>query len=187
MAIPTRSICRTGSGGASAPGFPTRRSLRFTAELHGEQYLDDAVRFTGAQTQTFPIDSEQDGPVNASLGLTWQGRNGFFAGAAVNYGLRFDGRSQFGSFEDEGGDYGGFQFRLGYHPGVRVYVAPAPRPSSAAATGEQAAACVRAASPARWSRQVSTCLLMRSIRTRCLTYRWSAHPSAGTPSAFSRR
>ena len=107
-------------------GFPTRRSLRFTAELHGEQYLDDAVRFTGVQTQTFPIDSEQDGPINASLGLTWQGKNGFFAGAAVNYGLRYDGRSQFGTFEDEGGDYGGVQFRLGYHPGTRIYVAPAP-------------------------------------------------------------
>lgn len=109
-------------------GFPTRRSLRLTAELHGEQYLDDAVRFTGVQTQTFPLDSEQDGPLNASLGLTWQGRNGFFAGAAVNYALRYDGRSQFGSFDDEGGDYGGFQFRLGYHPGTRIYVAPAPLP-----------------------------------------------------------
>ena len=107
-------------------GFPTRKSLRLTAELHGEQYLDDAVRFTGVQTQTFPIDSEQDGPINASIGLTWQGRSGFFAGAAVNYGLRYDGRNQFGTFEDEGGDYGGFQFRLGYHPGTRIYVAPAP-------------------------------------------------------------
>ena len=85
-------------------GFPTRKSLRLTAELHGEHYLDDAVRFTGAQTQTIPIDSEQDRPINASLGLTWQGRNGLFAGAAVNYALRVDGRSQVGSFEDDGGD-----------------------------------------------------------------------------------
>ena len=107
-------------------GFPTRRNLRLTAELHGEYYLDDAVRFTGVQTQTIPIDSVQDGPINASLGLTWQGRNGLFAGAGINYAMRLDGRNNFGGFEDESGDAVGFEFRLGYHPGVRVYVAPAP-------------------------------------------------------------
>jgi len=107
-------------------GFPTRRNLRVTAELHGEQYLDDAVRFTGVQTQTIPIHSEQDGPINASLGLTWQGHSGLFAGAGINYALRLDGRSDSGSFEDEGGDAVGLQFRLGYHPGVRVYLTPAP-------------------------------------------------------------
>jgi outer membrane protein OmpA-like peptidoglycan-associated protein len=113
-------------------GIPTRRSLRLTAELHGEQFLDDAVRFTGAQIQQgtllVPIDSMQNGPVNASLGLTWQGRGGLFAGAGINYNLRLDGRSDAGGFEDESGDGVGFQFRIGYHPGVRVYVAPAPPP-----------------------------------------------------------
>jgi hypothetical protein len=109
-------------------GVPARRSLRLTAELHGEHYLDDAVRFTGAQIQEgtllVPVDSAQNGPVNASLGLTWQGRNGVFAGAGVNYNVRLDGRSDAGSFDDETGDGVGFQFRIGYHPGVRVYVAP---------------------------------------------------------------
>jgi outer membrane protein OmpA-like peptidoglycan-associated protein len=113
-------------------GIPTRRNLRLTAELHGEHFLDDAVRFTGAQIQEgtllVPVDSVQDGPVNASLGLTWQGRNGVFAGAGINYNLRLDGRSDAGSFDDETGDALGFQFRIGYHPGVRVYVAPAPPP-----------------------------------------------------------
>jgi outer membrane protein OmpA-like peptidoglycan-associated protein len=113
-------------------GLPTRSHLRLTAELHGEHYLDEAVRFTGAQIQQgsllVPIDSLQKGPVNASVGLTWLGSNGLFAGAGVNYNLRLDGRSNFGSFEDEGGDALGFEFRIGYHPGVRVYVAPAPPP-----------------------------------------------------------
>ena len=31
--------------------------------------------------------SEQDGPINASLGLTWQGRSGFFAGADTILGI----------------------------------------------------------------------------------------------------
>jgi outer membrane protein OmpA-like peptidoglycan-associated protein len=113
-------------------GIPSRRTLRLTAELHGEHYLDDAVHFTGtlpAQgTLLVPIDSIQNGPINASLGLTWQGNNGLFAGAGINYSLGIDGRSDAGSFDDESGDALGFEFRIGYHPGVRVYVAPAPPP-----------------------------------------------------------
>ncbi|CAN5826807.1 hypothetical protein BH24ACI5_BH24ACI5_09570 [soil metagenome] len=109
-------------------GFPTRKQLRVTAELHGEHYLGDAVRFTGVQTQGVPLDSEQDGPINASLGLTWQGRNGIFAGAGIDYNLRLDGRSSAGSFEDESGDAVGFQFRLGYHPAVRISATPTPPP-----------------------------------------------------------
>jgi outer membrane protein OmpA-like peptidoglycan-associated protein len=113
-------------------GFPTRQNLRVTAELHGEHYLDDAVVFTGAQIAVapgpFPVRSEQDGPINASVGLTWQGRNGLFAGAGLNYNLRLNGRSDAGGFENESGDALGFQFRLGYHPGVRTYAAPVPPP-----------------------------------------------------------
>ena len=103
---------------------PARKSLRLTAELHGEQYLDDQVTFTGVQTQVvggIPIESEAKGPINASLGLTWLGKNGLFAGAGINWNLRISGRSDFG-FEDETGDALGFQFRVGYHPGVRKYV-----------------------------------------------------------------
>ena len=45
-----------------------------------------------------------------------------------------DGRDKFGSFENRTGDAAGFQFRIGYHPGVRVYNA-----ASAAATAASAA------------------------------------------------
>jgi outer membrane protein OmpA-like peptidoglycan-associated protein len=110
---------------------PTRRNLRLTAELHGEHYMGDSVDFTGTPPSSgallVPLASEQTGPMNASIGLTWLGKSGLFAGAGVNWGLGMDGRSQFG-FEDEGGDFVGFEFRIGYHPGVRVYVAPAPAP-----------------------------------------------------------
>jgi outer membrane protein OmpA-like peptidoglycan-associated protein len=113
-------------------GFPTRRNLRLTAELHGEQYFDDAVVLTGAvATPTDgvpPVDSPQSGPLNASLGLTWQNTRGLFAGAGINYNLRLDGRSAANGYEDETGDAVGFQLRIGYHPGVRVYVAPPPPP-----------------------------------------------------------
>jgi outer membrane protein OmpA-like peptidoglycan-associated protein len=74
------------------------------------------------------VESLQDGPINATLGLTWQSARGVFAGAGINYNLRLDGRSESPGFENEGGDAVGFQFRIGYHPGVRVYAVPAPPP-----------------------------------------------------------
>jgi len=107
-------------------GFPTRKSLRFTAELHGEIYSGDTVESRSVDQLNYF--SENDGPVNASLGLTWIGGNGMFVGAGLNWNFAVSGREDFGNFENEGGDSLGFQFRIGYHPGVRVYVAPAPPP-----------------------------------------------------------
>ena len=105
---------------------PTRKQLRLTAELHGEQYLGDTTDFKGVQVQVvggIPLESRQKGPINAALGMTWQRASGFFAGAGINWNLRISGRSDFGH-TDETGDALGFQLRVGYHPGVRQYVAP---------------------------------------------------------------
>jgi outer membrane protein OmpA-like peptidoglycan-associated protein len=113
-------------------GLPARRSLRLTAELHGEAYTDDTLELSsalvGADGSLSPLVSNIDSPVNASVGLTWQGKKGVFAGAGLNYRVKMDGRSEFGAFEDETGDSLGLQLRVGYHPGVRVYVAPPPPP-----------------------------------------------------------
>jgi outer membrane protein OmpA-like peptidoglycan-associated protein len=112
-------------------GVPSRKSLRFTAELHGERYLSDAVTLStpivASDGSLSPLTTELTSPVNATLGLTWQGKNGVFAGAGINWNLHMDSRDTFFSaFEDRTGDAAGWQFRLGYHPGVRIYVAPAP-------------------------------------------------------------
>jgi outer membrane protein OmpA-like peptidoglycan-associated protein len=118
-------------------GVPSRKSLRFTAELHGESYLSDAVTITNpvptplvaADGSLPPTVTDLTSPVNATFGLTWQGKNGVFAGAGIGWNLHMNGRSSFISgFEDRTGDNAGWQFRLGYHPGVRVYVPPAPPP-----------------------------------------------------------
>ncbi len=50
-----------------------------------------------------PAVTSLNSPLNASLGLTWLGNN-FFAGAGINWNLKLDGRSDFGSFEDRTGD-----------------------------------------------------------------------------------
>ena len=110
-------------------GFPTRKNLRLTAELHGEIYSGDAVEITGPTI--LPLLSEQDGPVNATIGLTWLSARGLFVGAGLSWNLAVSGREDFGSFENESGDSLGFQFRIGYHPGVRVYVPPPPPPAPA--------------------------------------------------------
>ncbi len=118
-------------------GFPTRRSLRLTAELHGEKQLDDVLYTAGSSPLVGedgslpPLVSAAESPAQFTVGLTWLNRRGFFAGAGVNWRLNYDGRSNFGSFDDESGDAVGFQFRVGYHPGVRVYTPPPPPPPPA--------------------------------------------------------
>ena len=49
-------------------------------------------------------------------------------GAAAQWSLNASQRSNFGAFEDEGGDYFSVQARIGFHPGVRIYVPPPPPP-----------------------------------------------------------
>jgi outer membrane protein OmpA-like peptidoglycan-associated protein len=113
-------------------GLPSRRALRLTAELHGEVYFDDTLDFShtlvGEDGSLPPSLTNLDSPFNASIGLTYQHRNGFFAGAGLNWRIKMDGRDEFGAFEDETGDSLGFQLRIGFHPGVRAYVPPAPEP-----------------------------------------------------------
>jgi len=110
-------------------GFPTRTNLRLTAELHGERYLEDQITSTriivGEDGSVAPPLTSLASPANATLGLTWLGRN-WFVGGGLGMRWALDGRSEFGGYEDESGDSLGFQFRIGYHPGVRVYAPPAP-------------------------------------------------------------
>jgi outer membrane protein OmpA-like peptidoglycan-associated protein len=118
-------------------GVPSRKSLRFTGELHGEKYLSDSITISSPQANPLiaadgtapPAVTTLTSPVEATLGLTWQGKNGVFAGAGIGWNLNMSGRSDLISgFENRTGDAAGWQFRVGYHPGVRVYVAPAPPP-----------------------------------------------------------
>ena len=118
-------------------GVPSRKGLRFTGELHGESYLSDSITISSpmatpliAEDGTAPPSvTDLKSPVNATLGLTWQGKNGLFAGGGINWNLHMSGRTSFLSgVEDVTGDAAGWQFRIGYHPGVRVYVAPPPPP-----------------------------------------------------------
>ena len=69
-------------------GFPSRKSLRVTAEIDGEAYTSGTL-----ETKTLLVAEdgsftpagfayEMKSPINVNLGLTWQHPNGFFAGGA---------------------------------------------------------------------------------------------------------
>ena len=79
-------------------GFPTRKSLRLTAELHGESQFDDVVyngavaRLIGEDGSLPPLVSDTDSQTHFTLGLTWQAKNGFFAGAGANWRFGMEGR-----------------------------------------------------------------------------------------------
>ncbi len=109
--------------------FPSRSPLRLVGEVNGEYYFDKTISFTGTQIpgNELPSSWDVDHPVDGHLGVTFQAPNGFFVGAGINFGLNTKNRGQFLT-DGEFGDRAGWQARIGYHPGVRIYVAPAPPP-----------------------------------------------------------
>jgi peptidoglycan-associated lipoprotein len=110
-------------------GFPSRSPFRVTTELHGEMYFDNEITFTGASTSG-PSRWDVENPLDFTVGFTYQAQNGFFVGWGASIGLTTTNRSDLGvPFTTEKTfDRWGNQVRIGWHPGVRVYVAPAPPP-----------------------------------------------------------
>ena len=116
-------------------GMPSRKSLRFTAELNGEVYSSSKLATKQLMLATdgsfLPVGFESDvkSPVDFNLGLTWQGRNGVFAGLGWTYRFTVDKRDEFLSqYTNGAGDRMDIVGRIGYHPGVRIYVPPPPPP-----------------------------------------------------------
>jgi len=118
----------------------SRSPIRLTAELHGERYRGDVLTaptgFVAEDGSFAPTKTTVKNPVYAALGLTWQSSGGFFAGGGLNWSSAVKDRLV--------GDNGfrdklGIQARIGYHPGVRKYVAPAPPPPVDAAAAAAAA------------------------------------------------
>ena len=111
-------------------GFPTSRTVRLITELHGEALFDD-VSLTEAllaeDGSLSPLISPLRSPIDATVGLLWQASTGLFAGAGLSVALRHRDRGSLG-LPSAGSDRFGFQFRVGYHPGARVYVPPPPPP-----------------------------------------------------------
>jgi outer membrane protein OmpA-like peptidoglycan-associated protein len=113
--------------------FPSRNVLRFVGELNGTLPSSDTATtttaLTGIDLSRSPLTSNTENITRATLGITLQSKKGFFVGAGVSWNVPTLGRN--GSFTDEAsvtGDYYDMQFRIGWHPGVKVYAPPPPPP-----------------------------------------------------------
>ena len=115
-------------------GFPSRNMLRVTGELNGFIPSNDTASILsgttvrGTDLTIPPTVSETENITRATLGLTFQAKNGFFAGAGVSWNVPSKARDLRFTDTDQFGDYYDWQFRIGYHPGVKVYVPPPPPP-----------------------------------------------------------
>ncbi len=113
---------------------PSRSALRLTGEINGEVPTKSTLTSKGATILCIdcgvaPLVSDVQTLTRATIGVTYQARNGFFAGAGASWNFPTLARSSAYSPEgDVTGDYMDWQFRIGFHPGVRVYVAPLPSP-----------------------------------------------------------
>jgi peptidoglycan-associated lipoprotein len=115
-------------------GFPSRNMLRVTGELNGFMPSSDTMSILsgttvrGADLTIPPTVSDTENITRATLGLTFQAKSGFFAGAGVSWNVPSKARNLTFTDTDQFGDYYDWQFRIGYHPGVKVYVPPPPPP-----------------------------------------------------------
>ena len=115
-------------------GFPSRNMLRVTGELNGFVPSSDTgtilagTTVRGLDLTSPPLTFETENITRATLGLTYQAKNGFFAGAGVSWNVPSKARDLRFTDTDQFGDYYDWQFRIGYHPGVKVYVPPPPPP-----------------------------------------------------------
>jgi outer membrane protein OmpA-like peptidoglycan-associated protein len=167
-------------------GFPTRKSLRVTTEIYGEKQFDDVVytagtRLIGEDGSIPPAISTADSIASATLGVTWISRKGVFAGAGASWKLNLKGRSDFGPpSESIPGDAFGFQFRVGYHPGVRIYVPPPPPPppppAPAAPKAEHVLGVKASCNPCtvEVGKQSTVTAVATSSINCVVTYAWSA-------------
>src|SRR4051812_757275 len=178
---PTGAL-RWGAGVA----FPSRNFLRLSGELNGFLPNKDTMIFTGTQPACIncgllPRESNTENITRATFALTAQSRKGIFFGAGVSWNVPSHGRLP--QFSEDGkdtfGDYYDWQFRIGYHPGVRVYVAPAPPPPPAPApppppvhTLTVKAACDPCSVEVGKSSTVSA--TAQSSISCAVTYRWTA-------------
>jgi len=120
--------------------FPSRNAVRMFGELNGFVPNKDTITFTGAQTALpctgcgfTPTTWNTENLTRATVGVTFQGRNGFFVGGGVSWNVPQQARDTNFTDDDQFGDYFDWQVRIGYHPGVRTYVPPPPPPPPPAA------------------------------------------------------
>ena len=168
-------------------GFPSRNFLRVTGELNGYIPSNDATSILSGTTLVAPEDgtfppivSATENITRATIALTGQAKNGFFAGIGVSWNAPSKARDLRFTDTDEFGDYYDWQVRIGYHPGVKTYVpppAPAPPPPPPPVRAPEHTLTVKAdCNPCTvevGKSSTVTATVQDSINC-AVTYRWSA-------------
>jgi peptidoglycan-associated lipoprotein len=126
--IPTGAF-RWGAGA----GFPSRSPVRISTELTGYLPSSDTASITtaglrGVDQSVPPITSNTENLTRATVALTFQAPKGFFIGGGLSWNVPRQERLPGHTDIDPFADYWDWQVRIGYHPGVRVYVPPPPPP-----------------------------------------------------------
>ena len=124
--------------------FPSRNWVRLVGELNGSvpssSLATTTTALVGTDLTRSPLTSNTENITRATLGLTFQKKNWFF-GAGLSWNVPSLGRGVYTDEPSVIGDYYDMQFRIGYHPGKKAFVPPAP-PAQAPPPPVQAAAPV---------------------------------------------
>ena len=111
--------------------FPSRRALRMLVEWHGEFVIDENTiawdptgPYVAEDGSIAPTSSRIYDPTELKLGAVWQAAGGFFIHSGINYSHGIQDRVINGTEYKQNGF--GWDIRLGWHPGSKVYVPPPP-------------------------------------------------------------
>ena len=112
-------------------GVPASRSATFFSELTGEFFADEGLSVTRSLVATdgsvARMLSDLRNPLDLTLGLQWNAPSGWQVGAGVSASM-LHSHSQGRDGSPSWYDRLGLLVRIGYHPGVKVYVPPPPPP-----------------------------------------------------------
>jgi len=108
--------------------FPTRSAFRAIAEWQGEWVVNQNLEvksppFTAEDGSIAPVLSKLHDLAEFKIGAVWQSKKGMFVHGGVNYTQGSAGRVVGGHDIDTSW---GVDLRVGWHPGVKVFVPPPP-------------------------------------------------------------
>jgi outer membrane protein OmpA-like peptidoglycan-associated protein len=130
--VPT-SVFNWGLGAA----FPSRSPARIFGELNGgasgSAATISSASIVGADGTRPPATSNIENLTRATVGLTVQAPKGFFVGAGLSWNVPRRERVAALTDDDPFADYWDWQVRIGFHPGVNVFVPPPVPPAPAPA------------------------------------------------------
>ena len=169
--------------------FPTRSPLKFSAEWFGEWFSDDIVTrvvspapasILGVDGSVPLVTSNLPNQSTLMFGATFTTQKGIYFGGGLDWSAKAEDREDLGLDSDDNfGTKFGWQFRIGYHPGVAgipVALPPPPPPPTPAPAPQHTLTVDAQCNPCTvevGATSKVTATAMDSIGC-AVTYQWSA-------------